>query len=139
VPPVDGSETHKNLLAAFADESQANRRYLWFAEQADVEGYPDIAAVFRSVAELDTGHAHGLLEYLAEVGDPATGQPIGDAEDNLKSAIASEMVEASTTYPAYAATARAEGFDEVAEWFETLAKAENRNVDRLREGLENLR
>ena len=69
MPDLDGTKTHENLKEAFAGESQANRRYLWFAQKADIEGYPDAAALFRSVAEGETGHAHGHLEYLAEVGD----------------------------------------------------------------------
>ena len=75
---LKGSKTEKNLKDAFAGESQANRRYLYFAAKADVEGYNDVAAVFRSTAEGETGHAHGHLEYLEAVGDPATGLPIGD-------------------------------------------------------------
>ena len=71
------SQTEQNLKDAFAGESQANRRYLYFAAKADVEGYNDVAAVFRSTAEGETGHAHGHLEYLEETGDPATGLPIG--------------------------------------------------------------
>ena len=74
---LKGSKTHDNLKAAFAGESQANRRYLYFAQKADVEGYNDVAAVFRSTAEGETGHAHGHLEYLEAVGDPATGEPFG--------------------------------------------------------------
>src|SRR5437764_15493666 len=73
---LKGSKTHENLKSAFAGESQANRRYLYFAKQADVEGRPDIAGLFRDTAEGETGHAHGHLEYLQEVGDPATGEPI---------------------------------------------------------------
>ena len=74
---LKGSQTEGNLKAAFAGESQANRRYLYFAAKADVEGQNDVAAVFRSTAEGETGHAHGHLEYLEVVGDPATGLPIG--------------------------------------------------------------
>ena len=74
---LKGSKTEENLKAAFAGESQANRRYLYFAQKADVEGYNDVSALFRSTAEGETGHAHGHLEYLEEVGDPATGMPIG--------------------------------------------------------------
>ena len=77
------SQTLENLKAAFAGESQANRRYLYFAQKADVEGYNDVAAVFRSTAEGETGHAHGHLEFLEEVGDPATGKPIGATDLNL--------------------------------------------------------
>ena len=83
---LKGSKTEENLKAAFAGESQANRRYLYFAQKADVEGYNDVSALFRSTAEGETGHAHGHLEYLEEVGDPATGMPIGSTADNLKSA-----------------------------------------------------
>jgi len=119
------SKTAENLKAAFAGESQANRRYLYFAQKADVEGAPDVAAVFRSTAEGETGHAHGHLEYLEEVGDPATGEKMGETEDNLKSAIAGETHEYTDMYPGMARTAREEGFDEIADWFETLAKAEN--------------
>lgn len=97
---LHGTKTHENLKEAFAGESQANRRYLWFAQKADVEGYPDAAALFRSVAEGETGHAHGHLEYLAEVGDPASGEPIGDTEQNLKASIAGETYEYTQMYPA---------------------------------------
>ena len=123
---LKGSKTEDNLKAAFAGESQANRRYLYFAQKADVEGYNDVSAVFRSTAEGETGHAHGHLEYLEETGDPATGLPIGGTADNLKAAIAGETHEYTDMYPGMARTAREEGFDEIADWFETLAKAERR-------------
>ena len=118
-----GSKTEESLKASFACESQANRRYLYFASKADVEGYNDVAAVFRSTAEGETGHAHGHLEYLEETGDPATGMPFGGTKANLESAIAGETHEYTDMYPGMAKTAREEGFDEVADWFETLAKA----------------
>ena len=81
---LKGSQTEGNLKAAFAGESQANRRYLYFAAKADVEGQNDVAAVFRSTAEGETGHAHGHLEYLEACGDPATGLPFGSSRENLK-------------------------------------------------------
>ncbi|GAC1613050.1 MAG: hypothetical protein NVS3B27_10330 [Novosphingobium sp.] len=84
---LKGTKTEENLKAAFAGESQANRRYLYFAQKADIEGHNDVAAVFRSTAEGETGHAHGHLEYLEESGDPATGLPIGDTVANLKASI----------------------------------------------------
>ena len=83
-----------------------------------------MAAVFRSTAEGETGHAHGHLEYMEVVGDPATGLPIGTTGDNLKAAIAGETHEYTDMYPGMAKTARDEGFEEIADWFETLAKAE---------------
>jgi len=132
---LKSSKTHENLKAAFAGESQANRRYLYFAKQADVEGRPDIAGLFRDTAEGETGHAHGHLEYLQEVGDPATGEPIGDTEKNLKAAVAGETYEYTQMYPGFARQAREEGFGEIAEWFETLAKAEKSHAGRFAKGL----
>ncbi len=135
MPDLKGTRTEQNLKAAFARESQANRRFLYFAHQADVEGHPAIAALFRSVAEGDTGHALGHLDFLAEVSDPVTGEPVGETEDNLKSAIAGETFEADEMYPGFAETAREEGLGEVAEWMEVLARAEQGNAKRLAEGL----
>ena len=133
-----GSKTEQNLKDAFAGESQANRRYLYFAAKADVEGYNDVAAVFRSTAEGETGHAHGHLEYLEEVGDPATGLPIGETKDNLASAVQGETHEYTDMYPGMAKTAREEGFAEIAEWFETLAKAERSHANRYQKALDSL-
>ena len=132
---LKNSQTHENLKAAFAGESQANRRYLYFAQKADIEGYPDVAALFRSVADGETGHAFGHFEFLAEVGDPVTGVSVGDTEANLKAAIEDETYEYTEMYPGFARTARDEGFDNVAEWFETLAKAEKSHAGRLASGL----
>ena len=128
---LKGSNTLENLKAAFAGESQANRRYLYFAKQADVEGYPEIAGNFRQTAEGETGHAHGHLAYIQQVGDPATGLPIGDTEQNLKAAVAGETHEYTDMYPGMAKTAREEGFTEIANWFETLAKAEKSHAGRF--------
>lgn len=135
---LKGSKTEGNLKEAFAGESQANRRYLYFASKADVEGYNDVSAVFRSTAEGETGHAHGHLEYLESVGDPVTELPIGGTADNLKSAIAGETYEYTDMYPGMAKTARDEGYDEVADWFETLAKAERSHANRFQKALDHL-
>ena len=132
------SKTFENLKAAFSGESQANRRYLYFAKVADVEGYPEVAMNFRETAEGETGHAHGHLEYLAEVGDPASGEPIGDTEQNLKASIAGETHEYTDMYPGMAKSAREEGFNEIADWFETLAKAERSHANRFQKALDNL-
>src|SRR5574341_1888054 len=136
---LKGTKTHENLKAAFAGESQANRRYLYFAGKADVEGYNDVAAVFRSTAEGETGHAHGHLEYLEAVGDPATGLPIGATSQNLKAAIAGETHEYTAMYPGMAKTARGEGFKEIADWFETLAKAEKSHAGRFQKLLDSIK
>ncbi len=135
---LEGTKTLENLKEGFAGESQANRRYLYFARQADVEGYPDVAGVFRSTAEGETGHAFGHLEFMEEVGDPVTGEPIGDTESNLGSAIAGETYEFTEMYPGFAKTAREEGFDEIAEWFEMLARAEKSHAGRFQRALDDL-
>ena len=135
---LKGSRTAQNLKDAFAGESQANRRYLYFAQKADVEGYNDVSAVFRSTAEGETGHAHGHLEVLEAVGDPATGEPIGGTALNLKAAIAGETHEYTDMYPGMARTARQEGFEEIADWFETLAKAEKSHAGRFTKALHSL-
>ena len=135
---LKGSKTHENLKSAFAGESQANRRYLYFAKQADVEGRPDIAGLFRDTAEGETGHAHGHLDYLKKVGDPATGLPIGDTQINLRAAIHGETHEYTDMYPGMARTARDEGFEEIADWFETLARAEKSHAGRFQKGLDTI-
>ena len=135
---LKGTKTEKNLKDAFAGESQANRRYLYFAQKADVEGFNDVSAVFRSTAEGETGHAHGHLEYLEQCGDPATDLPFGNSRANLKAAIAGETHEYTDMYPGMAKAARQEGFAEIADWFETLAKAEKSHAGRFQKALDTL-
>jgi rubrerythrin len=132
---LNGTKTLDNLKHAFAGESQANRRYLYFARKADIEGYPDVAGVFRDTAEGETGHAFGHFDFMASVGDPATGEPVGDTAKNLKSAIAGETYEYTQMYPGFAKAAREEGFQEIAEWFETLARAEKSHAGRFTQAL----
>jgi rubrerythrin len=135
---LKGTKTHDNLKAAFAGESQANRRYLYFANKADIEGNPEVASLFRATAEGETGHAHGHLDYLATVGDPATDLPIGSSVDNLKSAVHGETHEYTDMYPGMAKAARDEQFDEIADWFETLAKAERSHANKFQKALDTL-
>ncbi|MBI5648620.1 MAG: rubrerythrin [Ignavibacteriae bacterium] len=132
------SKTYNNLIQGFTGEAIANRRYLYFARKADIEGQPDVAGVFRDTAEGETGHAFGHLEFLAEVGDPATGMPVGDTETNLRSAVQGETYEYTEMYPGFARIAREEGFDEIAEWFETLARAEKSHAGRFQKALDNM-
>lgn len=132
---LQATKSLENLKQAFAGESQANRRYMYFARVADIEGYPDMGGLFRDTAEAETGHAFGHLDFLKQVGDPCTGAPIGSTERNLKSAIEGETYEYTEMYPGMAKTARTEGFDELAEWFETLAKAEKSHAGRFTKGL----
>ena len=133
-----GTKSHDNLKHAFAGESQANRRYLYFARVADIEGYPDVGGLFRDTSEAETGHAFGHLDFLKEVGDPCTGVAIGTTAKNLKSAVEGETYEYTEMYPGFAKTARDEGFAELAEWFETLAKAEKSHAGRFTKGLDTL-
>jgi rubrerythrin len=132
------TKSHDNLKNAFAGESQANRRYLYFARVADIEGYPDVGGLFRDTSEAETGHAFGHLDFLKEVGDPVTGVPIGNTAKNLKSAVEGETYEYTEMYPGFAKTARDEGLAELAEWFETLAKAEKSHAGRFTKGLDTL-
>ena len=133
---LKGSKTFEHLKEAFAGESQANRRYLYFAKAADIEGYPEVAGLFRDTAEGETGHAHGHLDYLKKVGDPATALPIDDVAAMLKSAVAGETHEYTDMYPGMARTAREEGFPEIADWFETLAKAERSHAGKFQRALD---
>ena len=138
MPSLVGAKTEKNMKTAFSESSEANLRYLYFARKADLEGYNDVSAVFRSTAEGETGHAHGHLEFLAETGDPAAGKPIGPTADNLVAAIAGETFEYTDMYPGMARSARDEGFEEIADWFETLAKAEKSHAGRFQKALDTL-
>ena len=138
MPDLKGTKTHQNLKDAFAGESQANRRYLYFAKIADVEGYPEVAGNFRETAEGETGHAHGHMDYLKACGDPATDLPFGDTISNLKSAIHGETHEYTEMYPSMAKNAREEGFAEIADWFETLAKAEKSHAGRFEQMLDSV-
>ena len=138
MPSIVGTKTGKNLKAAFAKSAEAHLRYLDFAQNADIEGYNDVSAVFQSTAVGKTGHAHGHLDILAEAGDLVTGKTIGTTADNLKAAIASETYDYTDIYPGMARTARDEGFDEIADWFETLAKAEKSHAGRFQKALDTL-
>ena len=135
---LKGTKTHESLKHAFAAESQANRRYLYFARLADIEGYPEVGGLFRDTSEAETGHAFGHMDFLRPVGDPITDIPFGSTRDNLKSAIEGETYEYTQMYPGMAKTAREENFPEIAEWFETLAKAERSHAGRFTKSLETL-
>lgn len=128
-----GSRTHDNLTEALSVLGATSLRALWFAQQADVEGMPDAARRFRSVADDVTSSAFGIMEFLAEVTDPLTGQQIGDTEDNLAAAIAAETHHLNQTFPSFADRAKNEGFAEVADWFGSLASAAARHVSKLSE------
>jgi len=135
---VKGTKTEECLKEAFAGESKANRRYLYFANMADIAGATDVANIFRHTAEGETGHAHGHMEYLVNggSGDPETGLPATNIVEALESAISGETHEYTDMYPGMAKTARDEGFDEIADWFETLAKAERSHAGKFKKTLD---
>lgn len=137
---LKGTKTAANLKAGFAGESQANRRYLYFAEKADLEGAVEVANLFRSIANGETKHAFGHFDRLRDngEGDPATNLPVGNSEEMLKSAIAGETYEYTEMYPGFAKTAREEGFDEIGEWMEVMAKAERVHAQRFQKLLDSL-
>ena len=134
---LKGTKTHDNLKEAFAGESQANRRYLYFAKQADIEGYPDVGGLFRDTAEAETGHAHGHLDFLKRRRRSGDGQADRRAPTRTsQAAVAGETYEYTEMYPGMAKTARDEGFADIAEWFETLAKAEKSHAGRFQKALD---
>jgi len=133
------SKTIENLRAAFAGESQANRRYTYFSRRADEEGYPEISTLFRSVSEGETAHALRHFDFMKNVGDPVTKVPVPDVKGMLTSAVEGETYESTNMYPQFAKVAKDEGFDEIAKWFDTLAKAEKAHAGKFREALNNLK
>jgi|TARA_R100001015_G_C4466917_1_gene51907 rubrerythrin len=129
--PIKGTRTEANLRKAFAAEAQTNRRYLYFAQQADIEGQSEAAELFRTAAEAETGHAFGHLEFLESAGDPLTGRELGTTRRNLEAALSQEQQEAEADYPEMARIAREEGLEDVAAWFESLARVESAHAERI--------
>jgi rubrerythrin len=136
---LQDSKTAENLKEAFGGESMANRRYLYFARVAHNEGHSDVAELFEETAKGETGHAFGHLDFLKAVGDPATGEPIGDTATNLASAVAGETYEFTAMYPGFSKTAREEGFEEIADWMATLARAEKTHAGRFQKALDRVK
>ena len=133
------SKTIENLRMAFAGESQANRRYTYFSRRADEDGYPEISALFRSVSEGETAHALRHFDFMKSIGDPVTKVAILDVRGMLESAVTGETYEFTTMYPEFAKVAHEEGFDAIAKWFETLAKAEKAHAGKFQEALKGLK
>ncbi len=140
---LNGSQTEKNLLTAFAGESQARNRYTYFASQAKKEGYVQIQSIFEETANHEKEHAKRLFKYL-ETGpevEITAGFPagtIGTTLENLKGSAGGENYEHTTMYPGFAATAREEGFDDIGGTFESIAVAELDHEQRYLDFLENI-
>lgn len=139
---LKGTQTEKNLLAAFAGESQARNRYSYFASQAKKEGYEQISAIFLETAENEKEHAKVFFKYLqggmAEITAMYPAGVIGKTEENLKEAAEGEKAEWGTIYPDFAQIAEKEGFPEVACSFKNIAKVESYHEKRYRSLLANL-
>ncbi len=131
-----GSRTHHHLLEAFAAEAQAVLLLDYYAQIAEIEGYPDAASGLRELAQAERLYAQGHLDYLRLVGDPATGLPVGATQDNLMAVLTGNSAGEREGYPTKARTAHAEGFPEIASWFETLAHSKRHHAGRLRSLLE---
>ena len=137
-----GSKTEKNLLTAFAGESQARNRYSFFASVARKEGYEQIAAVFEDTAQNEREHAKLFFKELkggdVEITAAYPAGMIGTTKENLAAAAAGEQMEWGTLYPAFAATAKIEGFREIARLFEKVAEVESHHEARYTKLHENL-
>ena len=138
MPDIKGSKTQENLKEAFAGESQANRRYLYFAQKADVEGYPDVAALFRSVAEGETGHAFGHFDFLAEAGRPGDRRARGPDRGQPPLRHRRRDLRVHRDVPRLRPHGPRRGLRRGGEWLETLARAEKSHAGRFTEGLESI-
>ncbi len=131
---LKGSQTEKNLLAAFAGESQARNRYTYFASQARKEGYVQIAAIFEETADQEKEHAKREFKFLkggeVEITAAFPAGVIGNTVENLKAAAAGEHYETTEMYPDFAKVAEQDGFEEIAKVFRSIAVAEKRHEDR---------
>lgn len=139
---IKGTQTEKNLLTAFAGESQARNRYTYFASQARKEGYEQIAAIFLETADNEKEHAKRLFKFLeggeVEITGAFPAGVIGDTKENLKAAAAGENYEHTTMYPEFARTAEQEGFTEIAAVFRAIAVAEKQHEKRYLALLDNI-
>lgn len=140
---VKGTETEKNLLAAFAGESQARMRYTYFASKAKKEGYEQIAAIFAETADNEKEHAEVFFKYLeggdVEITASYPAGIIGTTEENLLAAAEGEKMEWGILYPAFADVAEREGFPEIATSFREIAEVESYHERRYRKLLENVK
>jgi rubrerythrin len=140
---VKGTETEKNLLKAFAGESQARNRYTYFASVARDEGFEQISAIFLETADNEKEHAKIFFKYLeggdVEIQASYPAGKIGTTEENLLVAAEGEKLEWETLYPSFEKVAREEGFEEVADSFKEIAEVEEKHERRYRKLLENVR
>lgn len=125
------SKTYENLQFAFSIESQASARYSYFEKIAKAEKQEKAAELFKETAVGEQAHAIQHLEFLKRFKDPASDLEIGNTKQNLEAAIHSETHEYTDLYPGMAKTAREEGHDDIADWLETLSKAERSHAGKF--------
>lgn len=135
LPEFRGTLTHANLKAAYGDDARSSQLYLYFARIARIEGYPEVARLLLDLAESETFYAHGHLDFLKRAGDPVTGLAVGETASNLRAALAAEAAVTADPLDDMARTAHAEGFPDIASWFESLGRARRAHAGRLREAL----
>lgn len=140
---IKGTRTEKNLLTAFAGESQARNRYTFFASKAKKQGYEQIAAVFQETADNEKEHAERIFKFLeggeADVSTSFPAGVIGDTKDNLKAAAAGENYEHTSMYPEFARIADEEGFEEIAIVLRSIAVAEKQHEKRYLALMDNIK
>ena len=139
---IKGSQTEQNLMKAFAGESQARNRYTYFASAAKKEGLVQISTIFQETADQEKEHAKRFFKFLEggelEITACFPAGKVGTTAENLEAAAGGELEEWSEIYPAFAATAREEGFDGIATVFEKISVAEKQHEKRYRDLLNNL-
>ena len=140
---IKGSETEKNLLKAFAGESQARNRYTYFASQARHDGFEQIAGIFEETANNEKEHAKVFFKFLeggdTEIQASYPAGKIGKTEENLLAAANGEKMEWGTLYPAFEKIAKQEGYDAVAKAFKEIGEVEEKHEKRYRKLLENVK
>ncbi len=140
---LKGSETEKNLLKAFAGESQARNRYTYFASVARKQGYEQISAIFLETADNEKEHAKVFFKYLnggdVEITTTYPAGKIGNTSENLLAAAEGEKMEWGILYPNFEKIARKEGFDDIADSFKEIAEIEEKHEKRYRKLLENVK
>jgi rubrerythrin len=132
---INESKTFADLVDLFAREAQTLVRFWRFASTARYEGFHNVATMFERMAQNQLTVVEGHLDFLRNISDPLTGEPLGPTEDNLRAALAAETESATALYPSVALTAATEGFASLASWFQTIAMSKDANVHKIQNAL----
>jgi rubrerythrin len=136
LPDLEGTLTHDHLRRAFSADARAAVLYRNFARIAEIEGAPEVARTLRELAEQRVLFAEGHLDFLRKAADPITGRKIGGTPQNLRAALVAEEQGETEDLPQYAATAHAEGFPDIASWFESLTLSRGAHRRRIQSAME---